>query len=282
MRFFENGINFNLHKNIALAVGVLLLFFSGCSSPTPPPLNNPNDPQSQAFVNPEATIVSGPQDNSSINFRQVQFEWQGNSVSVLYSFKLDTAQWSPWKTDSAVTYESLDDDVHVFQVKSQHKNGESESAIQQRTFTVDILRSPAFSIVPNLTRTTAGSSFTLFLHVKNIPSLLAFRTVLQYDPSAIAVQSVEPDSSLMMKNGGTIVNLTDLNASAGFVNVNLAIALGSPKGTSGTGQLLRLQCVALKSGETFMTILPDSTVVRDTTNSSTVMNDFAPGRIVVQ
>ena len=275
----------------ARAIGLILLllgtlsFLQNCTPPTNPVLNNPNDSLTGAFVAPEISLLAGadtPIDNSNWRQRRTVFRWSGNSTTGTYSFKLDTAEWSPWSQATGVEYESLDDDVHVFWVKGRHTNESNETEPQRRSFTIDLLPHPSFFIVPNIVRPKAGDRFSLYLRVKNINLLMTMTTVLSYSRNIFAVEAIEVLQNFMTKNLGTVVAITSLDPNAGRIEANLGIALGKPKGVQGTGDLLRFQCRALSAGIDSLRIKMDSTVVKDTTGISVRIAGYANGRVIVQ
>lgn len=272
----------NLKTMGLLLALILLVLVQQCSQPTDPVFNNPNDSLTAAFVAPEMILTQGPPEGLNWPVRRASFAWSGNTVTAMYSYKLDTAGWSPWSSSTSVEFESLDDDTHLFSVKGQHSNGSNETVPRQRTFIIDLLPHPSFFVVPNLTRPKMGNRFYLYLRVKNIDSLMTMRTVLRYSRNVFSVEDVVADGTFMTKNHGTIVPIISHDANAGMIDVNLGVALGSPKGIQGTGNLLRIQCLAIATGTDSLRILPDSTVVRDTSNVSVHIAGYANGIVVVQ
>lgn len=274
-------------RAIGLIVSLLvtLSFLQKCSPPTNPVLNNPNDSLVGTYVAPKISLLDGvntPIDNSNWRQRRTVFGWSGNSTTGTYSFKLDTAEWSPWSQATGVEYESLDDDVHVFRVKGRHTNGSNETEPQQRSFTIDLLPHPSFFIVPNLVRPKVGDRFSLYLRVKNIDLLMTMTTILSYSRNVFTVEAIEVLQTFMTKNHGTVVAITSLDPDAGRIEANLGIALGVPKGVQGTGDLLRFQCLALSAGIDSLRIDMDSTIVKDTTGISVAIAGFANGSVIVQ
>jgi len=264
---------------------VMLSFLQNCSQPTNPVLNNPNDSLTGAFVAPEISLLDGadtPIDNSNWRQRRTVFGWSGNSTTAMYSFKLDTAEWSPWSETTGVEYESLDDDVHVFRVKGRHTNGSNETEPQRRSFTIDLLPHPSFFIVPNIVRPKVGDRFSLYLRVKNIGLLMTMTTMLSYSRNVFSVEAIEVLQTFMTKNHGTVVAITSLDPNAGRIEANLGIASGVPKGVQGTGDLLRLQCLAISPGIGSLSIKTDSTIVKDTSGVSVGIAGFANGSVIVQ
>ena len=275
-----------LHDGFALCLilclTAVLVLLQDCSQPSDPVFNNPNDSLAGTFTPPEITITQSPADGSTWPQRHTFFAWTGNSTAALYSFKLDSAAWSPWDAAKSVDFESLDDDVHVFQVKAQHTNASNETEPLRRTFTIDLLPHPSFFIVPNLTRPKVGDHFLLYLRVKNIDLLMTMSTALSYGGSIFTVDAVDVVEAFLEKNHGTIVAFTSNDQNAGRIDANLGVAVGVPKGVQGTGNLLRLTCRALSVGSDSLTIRMDSTVVRDTSNVPVSIAGYANGRVIVQ
>jgi hypothetical protein len=73
-----------------------------------------------------------------------------------------------------------------------------------------------------------------------------------------------------------------LDPNAGRIEANLGIASGVPKGVQGTGDLLRLQCLAISPGIGSLSIKTDSTIVKDTSGVSVGIAGFANGSVIVQ
>ena len=271
-----------LAAGLTLCLAVSLLLLQDCSQPADPVFNNPNDSLAGTFTPPEIFLTQSPPEGSAWPQRQTSFGWNGNSTAAMYSYRLDSSAWSPWDSSKSVSYESLDDDVHLFQVKAQHTNGSNETAPLRRAFTIDLLPHPSFFIAPNLTRPKVGDHFLLYLRVKNVDLLMTMSTLLVYSRTSFTVDAVDVVDEFLTKNHGTIVAFTSNDQNAGRIDANLGVALGAPKGVQGTGNLLRITCHALARGSDSLTIRLDSTIVRDTSNVSVRINGYANGRVIVQ
>ncbi|MDA0987421.1 MAG: hypothetical protein O3A55_07480 [Bacteroidetes bacterium] len=263
-----------------------LFLFLSCQPPTAP-VDDPNDPTS---FTPKVEITEGPQDNTSSQNRTVKFSWKGNStetgikITTEFQFKIKTEDpstdvWSNWDSSTTFLFEYLDDDKFTFDLKGRTAAG-SESDVVSRKFTIDTLPSPAVAIFPVQKFVAKDNSFDLYLHLKNVNALMSMHTIIKYDPTKISVLSVDTVNYFAKKNKGTFFTIID-SINTGRIIVDLGIAMGSPKGLSGAGRILKLKCKNISDNlNTTVEILSAETIARDTSNQTISLKAFAKSTIL--
>ena len=112
-----------------------------------------NADKSSAF--PDTTIVSGP--TGEINYQNVTFEWIGEddftpTGELLYSYKLEPYDddWSPWASNTTVTYYNLPEGIYTFQVKTKNSDGNIDPVPAALTFSLNKNIPPKIEIVKPL------------------------------------------------------------------------------------------------------------------------------------
>ncbi|MBN2071739.1 MAG: FG-GAP repeat protein [Candidatus Krumholzibacteriota bacterium] len=94
------------------------------------------------FSPPETQITSGPNDEGWTNLTSVTFGWTGSDniappEALLYSYSLDSSEFSDWSSDNTVTYDGLSEGTHVFMVKGKDPLGHEEATPDTVVFQVD-------------------------------------------------------------------------------------------------------------------------------------------------
>ena len=267
-----------MKKEIKLFLFLLILTVLSCEPPAAP-VDNPNDPTTG--TKPSVEIVEGPLDLIAI--RSTKFTWRGNITATKFSYRLRTDDpttntWSSWSIDSTITFESLDDDKFNFEVKAQSIVG-SESEITKKTFSVDILSTPAIAIFPELSKVTKDSTFNLYFHAKDVRALLALHTVIKYDPTKLTIYSVDTVNYFVKKNNASFFAIID-SISTGRILVDMGVAMGAPKGLTGTGRILKLKCKKLVDELITVELLGSETAARDTSNTQINLKSFSNARIM--
>jgi len=148
------------------------------SAPSPPADNEP----------PETYILSGP--SGWINTNTATFTWTGSDnvtpeENLVYSYQLDSGDWSPWTSDTSITYNDLSEGSHTFEVKAKDEAGNEDPSPATQEFGVDITP-------PEVTITTPDDGATYLLNQKvladwtaddNLSGIsLAFGTVPNENP----------------------------------------------------------------------------------------------------
>lgn len=285
--------SFNFQKINFIIQSIIFVIVISTLSCTPPNVpkninddfNNPNDPNSKNFVKPTVQIISGPSEGVRLFTRTATFAWSGNNVAKMFSWRLDTSQWSDWSIDTTLILNYMDDDLHKFIVRARHENNVSISDITDplsiRNFTVDILQSPALFIVPNTIERNLQNQFYVVLRMKQVSSLLSAHVTLKYDKSKIQILSAVADTFLA-RNYGQPVLIEDNNIVNGTIDLNFGVGLGNPKGVFGTGSLIKLRVKGVSAGATFISILQDSILVLDTLRQKIIIKQIDSCNVIIK
>ena len=77
---------------------LIMLCSSGCDMIIPPEnetvYDNPQDPQSSTYVEPQTTILSGPANGSTIGTSTVTITYSGSEGATYFQWRLNGGNWS--------------------------------------------------------------------------------------------------------------------------------------------------------------------------------------------
>jgi len=233
-----------MDKNILVVIYfTLILILMGCTTtPEEPEWNNPVDPESPAYVEPETYITSGPIELSELDTHTVTFTFSGSENVVEFSCKIDSQDWSPWQTDTTATFNYLDEGEHIFQVKGRYNVEGEDDTPDSRTFTVNAVQGPALMFYPRKITIQANSTFSIDIIAEEVKDLMGVYVEIPLNgiPVELIEYKIYDDSGdFLLKNGGELVTLDDTNDDT--LKINLALATADPAGLSGTGKLAQLE-----------------------------------------
>jgi len=230
--------------SLSFRVFVIFAFiFFSCNlvtQPPPPERENPIDPKNPNFQPPKVEIISGPKEGDILANHTVTFKWRGNQADslMLFSYRLDYGTWSPWSSQNEVTFTYLDEGKHTFEVKAKYINN-IEGQVLSINFTVDAVKGPAFMFFPRKSEVSQGSSFDSEIYIEEGANFAGAKIVIEYQQAVFTLENIEiynDARSIMLKNGGTLIDFVNTNT-AGRVEINVAVAGGSPENVNGTGAI---------------------------------------------
>lgn len=257
----------------ALFSALIVLLIIGCE----PSLENPFDPDNPDYVDPETTLVSSINDGDLINTSSIVMNWDGNDLSIEYSYKFDDNNWSDWTENTSVEINYIDEGEHQFSVKSRYENQIEDQSPAELSFTVDAVQGPALRIYPLYSEIQSGQSSSVEIYLEEVDHVRGIEIELNYDPTVVSFQGYNEDDLLNQFNGEVVV----INENqSGSVSITLATIFGDSNGLSGTGSILELSLLGLSPGSTFFEF--SSIVFKDSLNNSITVNDYENGVVVVK
>jgi hypothetical protein len=133
-------------------------------------------------VSPETVIDSGPSGPTADNTPTFTFSGSDNVTppsGLLYSYKVDNGEWSPFQAATSTTTPSLSDGPHIFFVKSKDAAGNEDATPAQRSFAVDTVKPRVTSVAPaeSATRIAPGTNVVAFFSKDMQPSSINANTV---------------------------------------------------------------------------------------------------------
>ncbi len=268
-------------------VFLILLLISGASltacdtilaPPDDPVVDNPIDPGSPTFVPPETNITSGPANGSTVDSARVVIEWEGNEGAVIFQSRLNQENWADWSTGTTRILEYLDEGTYTFSVRSAYPDENNDPAYMDSTaatvtFTVDAVQSSSMRLSPRLVEPLQFQTFQLELIAEDVTDLMGVRATLSFNSSALSVEQVTA-GDFLASNGGTVISQIITDNGGGTIEINLAVADGTPAGVSGTGTLVTLQFMGLQVGNTTITIQSASSDMRNHLNQAIAINNL--------
>ena len=276
-------------------VFIMLLLISGASltacdtilaPPDDPVVDNPIDPGSPTFVPPETVITAGPADGATVDTARVVFEWEGNEGAVIFQSRLNQENWTDWSTVTTRILEFLDEGIYTFSVRSAYPDEDSnpayiDSTAATGTFTVDAVQSSSLRLSPRLIEVMQFQTFQLELIAEDVTDLMGVRVTLSFSSSALSVEQINV-GDFLASNGGTVISQIITDNGGGTIEINLAVADGTPAGVDGTGTLAVLQFRGLRVGNTAITLQPVSSDMRNHLNQAIAINNLVGSTVRVR
>lgn len=238
-------------------VGVVLLW--GCdlaNTPSTPTRNNPTDPSSPTFQSPNAVISKGITSGEILANHSTTIEWTGNlsDDQMLYSFRMDSSNWSLFSVGKSASYELLDEGQHLFTVKARYLNQVEQPTPTTVPFSVDAVKGPAVLCTPRKTSIIKNNTFDVEIGLEEVNEVAGVKIMIQYDKTKFSLEAVpevyKDSKSILLKNGGSVIDIVDINSVTGTITFNLAVAGGNPAFVSGSGKLGKLRFRALANSGT--------------------------------
>ncbi len=124
----------------ALVAGVLLI--AGCGKKG---LVNPTNPNSEDYRAPRITTIS-IEENDTLKSDRATFSWAGNYGICEFSYRVDSASWSPWR-DANTAAELLEDGEHTLEIQVRYED-QDDITSRKVTFFVDALDSGSLFFRP--------------------------------------------------------------------------------------------------------------------------------------
>ncbi|MBL7191764.1 hypothetical protein ISS30_08710 [bacterium] len=267
----------------------LILIISSCEMETPvmPPRDNPNDPGNPNYQDPFAEIKSGPLDGSTISTNSVTFTWQGRLPASSFSYKLVgfDADWSNYNTITSVSYDYLDEEQYIFQVKEKYINGDPQDTSTARSFTVNAISGPAFVMNKQLNTVVTGNFFTIEVMAEEVTDLMGVYIKIIFTPGMIYISDIE-EGTFLNSNApdGTafITGSTGLANALGWLEINASRLGGNPPGASGSGALARITFQAVEPGASYVNFSPGGACqMRDSDNNAINFNSLVSSRVEI-
>ena len=239
-----------LKRQFLLWVVAVFLLCGGCTTPKSPVdiLTNPVDPNGSAFGKPQTTIVSGPANGSTVTSSSVQFVVIGSKDAVQFSSKLDQNVWTSWNAATTINFDNLDEGAHSITVRARHRDGETiEENPQTNTFTVNAVTGPALMFVPRKTIASRGTAFGVEVYAEEVTDLAGAKVVVEFDKTMLSISSIDvykDAKSILLKSGGSVIDVTEIDNVNGRLTLNVANAGGTPANVSGTGPIAKIWFLA--------------------------------------
>jgi Tol biopolymer transport system component len=89
---------------------------------------------------PDTSITDGPDDpanDATPTFTFGGFDDVTEGADLLFSYRVDNGEWSPYSSETSATLESLSDGSHTFYVRAKDEAGNEDTTPATQTFTVD-------------------------------------------------------------------------------------------------------------------------------------------------
>ncbi len=255
--------------------------------PEEPVYDNPIDPGNPAYVAPQTTITGGPAQGSTISQNSATFTWSGNATGMLFQYRLNASQWSPWAGDLSVLLQYLDEAPYTFEVRGAYNPGVGNTPTliddtpASRSFTVNAVTGPALRLSPTLTLTSVNDTFDLNLIAEDVSDLMMVSTVIRFNTARQQVVSLT-NGSFLTSTGGSIAVYNTYDNDAGVIEVNMATATGSPPGVSGTGTVLTIRFRQINAEDGLIWFAAGSSVMRDSDNDPITITATPTVAVVVR
>jgi len=279
----------SLYSFICIYLSVFCIACNILNSPSPPQRNNPTDPANPNYQAPLVEITAGALNNTTILTDSVTFQWRGNlsDDQMLFSYKLDNNNWSPYNQQKKIVLDLLDEGPHTFSAKAKYLNNTEQQTPTQISFTVDAVKGSALKIVPKKTTVARNGVFEVELFTEEAADFAGAKVVMQYDKNILDLDvtpEIYKDSkSVLLKNGGSIIDIVEIDKVNGLITLNLAVAGGTTTNVNGTGALAKLRFKVITSLATTTEIkILESSSLRKNDNTQVMLNAKGSSTVIIQ
>ena len=239
------------------------------------------DQDADTYEEPETTIVSGPDEGSTITVNSATFSFSGNELVTEYSYSIvyesNEAIWSDWISDSSVTVNNLDEGYYTFYVSGRYITEDEDSTPAERSFYVDAVSGPSVRVFPQESNITANSVFNIDIYAEEVNQLAGIELELQYDSQKIEYRNIEKGQFLSDYSG---TNIFIDEHTTGNLTITIGIAEDNGNaGLTGTGILFSISFNANQISSSSLVIYSAS--FRDAANDNISTNQQINGIINV-
>ena len=253
----------------------------------PPDINteftNSNDPDSPNYPQPQATIISGPTNGSTItNTNNVSFAWTGVHTTSKYMYILENYEtsWNGPNSTTSVDYNSLNNGTYTFKVLEQEPLGNVQSTATAVTFTINYGVSSDVELVfsEDYVSASQNTDFYLDVVVNNISNLMGANIVIQYNAYYLSVTEASRGSLF----GTDSNNIFWYNAdnTNGILEIETSV-LEQTYGIDGSGTLATIKFHTKQTGNTNITYNQALSVLRDYNNINISLANYGSTNVDV-
>jgi len=227
---------------IYLLISLILLLCWSCQSFIDPQLDNPNDTTSVELIAPVTIILDGPEYNSTVTSPDVTFRWTGNESAYEYKYLFDNLEWSAWSTDTVARFQYLDENYHVFSIKSRTEKQTEEDSIHVRIFTVNAIDGPALRFYPRHINVSTNEVFTIEVYAEEVSDVAGVYLEIPMNPAGLEYIShivYTSGDAFLAKGSDNVLSVEETDESQ-LLKISLARVSGSAPEVSGTGALVQM------------------------------------------
>ena len=263
-------------KKIYLILPLIFIMYS-CEllneyleEPVPPTeVSNPGDPADENYVEPLATIVSGPEEGAVITENSVEFQWSGTKSNHSYKYFLENYD-NDWVTsyNTSKSFINLADGNYTFkivEIDNAPIPAIEQSTPTTRSFSINV--NPYTGTVLRFSESSATtyytSYFTVDIVLENISNLSGADVRLIYNPAKLQLSNIQLGEFFANNNASSPLYFIQSN----YCQLSSGI-LGQANGISGSGAIFRITFQAIDSGSTILSFSSSHTQLRDNNNNN--------------
>ena len=273
-----------MKKIIILFTSIIILLLNCDVIEGPKKIVNPYNPSDDDFIAPIAIFSACPDNESTVDNCDINFQWSGNAESMNFRFKLDDNIWSEWSSEQSIEYTLLDEGLHRFQIESRYFNQVTSDQSQIINFTVDDIQGQALVFFPRKVEVSGNENFSVEIIGHELSNVSGLNLDIDFNYVGLQVQSIEifdQTTELLKCNNGSVIPFHKFDNQTGTINIDIGIATGTPAGISGTGRLARINFTNIT--QTNKTISFNSTTeLRDPANQKITLTEMVNSQVVIR
>ncbi len=224
---------------IKFVVLLSLFSFSSCVRN----LDNPVDPESEAYEPPSVTILQ-PGEGDTLTTNSVLILWEGNNPRANeFRFRLlDYSDWTDWTTYNSAFFDYLDDVGYRFEIEVRYK---SQNDIRKfvRNFSVDAIKGPTLKFYKLKNVIGIDSQFTVGVWVEDVSGLKRAKFKIDFDSVKVSLLSVDR---------GGYASEKGIDQSFAFNPSTKEIITEFSGGISGSGEIIKLKFKGKDRGVSYL------------------------------
>ena len=219
------------------------------------------------------SLISG----DTLTQETIAITLNSEGLALEYRYMLDSDPWSDWTSNNVIVLEYLDEGAHEVQLQALRANSNDLSdttGILIISFFVNAVEGPSLMFYPRRHKAQAGEQLTFSIHAEEVENLMAAEMHLDFDPTAISVNSVTQGSFFM--NGQESIFSYDVDD--GTISLLTSVVNSDAPSVSGTGALAEIQVTLLSSADASISFSGNN-VFRGPYNNDFVINEIVNGLI---
>lgn len=239
MRRVKRGLSAGtVRQRLPAFILTILLGLTACQSFIDSEITDDfTNPENPDFIYPGVTFSANFEPGDTIFTNQPSISWSGSVFdSCEFRWTVDSIMFGDWSQDSSLTLPTLDEGLHLLEIRTRYVNGYEAELSDSLEFFVDAVAGPSLRLSPPYQEHFSGDQVTFNLALEEVANWSGGRLTLVWDGSLTQITSyfVFADTyDFLSQNGSQIV--TDFDVYPDSLVLEIGLIDDFNYGISGSG-----------------------------------------------